>query len=54
MSPTREELARELAEQAGECGFVKDGFICTRPKSECDGRHRGQPITKAIPINRKP
>jgi hypothetical protein len=46
---TDDQLARELAEKNGECGFVKDGFICTRPK-EHEGEHRGQPISKVIPI----
>jgi hypothetical protein len=50
MPPSREALARELAEKNGECGFIASGFICTRPKRECDGQHRGQPIVRVIPF----
>lgn len=50
MTPTRLELAREIAERNDECGYVKDELICTKPRGH-DGGHRGQPITRYVPID---
>lgn len=43
------DLARELAERNNECGHVQSDLICTRPRGH-EGNHRGQPVTKVIPI----
>jgi hypothetical protein len=47
--PSREDLARELVQKSGECGFIKDQFVCTRPKDH-EGQHRGHPVEKVIPF----
>jgi hypothetical protein len=47
---TREQLAAELAERNRECGHIANGLICTRPRGH-DGNHRGQPITRYLPLN---
>ncbi len=50
MTPTRDELAREVAERNNECGHTANGLVCTQPKNH-DGGHRGMPVEKAIPIS---
>jgi hypothetical protein len=49
MTPTDEQLARDLADRNQECGHVQGDLICTRPR-EHEGNHRGQPIKRIIPI----
>ena len=48
----RDELARELAQKNGECGFIQSGMICTLDKGHTGG-HRGIKIERYVPLNRK-
>jgi hypothetical protein len=50
MTPTREQLARELAERNERCGHVEGADICLRPKDHA-GPHQNEPIKTVIPIH---
>ncbi len=47
---TLDHLARALAGRNNECGHIAKGLICTKPRGH-DGGHRGQPLTRYVPIN---
>lgn len=52
IAPTREQLAKELAEAHGECGFTRDGYVCTLPKGHAGG-HRGEKVERAVPFGKR-
>lgn len=49
--PSRDELAREIAERNDRCGHVtQDGFICLLPKHH-QTEHVLEPTTRTVPID---
>lgn len=49
MAPTREQLAREMAERNDRCGHVNGEQICLRPKNH-HGEHAFERIHTVIPF----
>lgn len=49
LTPTHEDLARELAERNDRCGHVDNARICLRPKDHT-GEHAYESIDRVIPF----
>lgn len=47
--PSREELAREIAEWNGRCGHIADDRICLRLRDHTND-HDYEPLTTTIPF----
>ena len=49
VAPSREQLAREIADKNDRCGDVVMGGICLKKKSHTDG-HEYESIKTTVPI----
>lgn len=48
-APTRDELAKEIAERNERCGHIDEGFVCLRPRNHAPPHDR-EPTQKVIPF----